>query len=166
MAFTNVQAVIYSNLHCSQHVKISFVNPVQTIETNKLVTAIRRSFPTVQGIYLFGSFATASASTASDVDIAVLLPHQIAKQNRNLYLSELHLALEKQLKRSVDLVNLRLVSTVLQQQVIEHGQLLDCQDQYALAEFEMLTSSFYQKLNEERKEILQDFWETARAYNV
>lgn len=158
--------MIYSSLHCSQHVKISFVNHVQIIETNKLVTAIRRSFPTVQGIYLFGSFATASANTASDIDIALLLPHQIAKQNRNLYLSELHLALEKQLHRSVDLINLRLVSTVLQKQVIESGQLLDCQDQYAIAEFEMLTMSFYQKLNEERKEILQDFWETARAYNV
>ncbi len=142
------------------------MNHLQTIETNKLVTAIRLHFPAVQGIDLFGSFATASASTASDVDIALLLPHQIAKQNRNLYLSELHLALEKQLHRSVDLINLRLVSTVLQKQVIESGRLLDCQDQYAIAEFEMLTMSFYQKLNEERKEILQDFWETARAYNV
>ncbi len=149
-----------------QHVKINSVSSVQTIEKNMLVAAIRQCFPTVQGIYLFGSFATASANAASDVDIAVLLPHQIAKQHRNLYLSELHLTLEKQLERSVDLVNLRLVSTVLQQQVIEHGQVLDCQDQYALAEFEMLTCSFYQKLNEERKEILQDFWETARAYNV
>ena len=74
--------------------------------------------------------------------------------------------LEKQVNRSVDLINLRLVSTVLQKQVIEYGKVLACQDQYALQEFEMLTLSFYQKLNEERKEILQSFWDTGRAYHV
>ena len=40
------------------------------------------------------------------------------------------------------------------------------QDQYAVDEFEMLTLSFYQKLNEERKELLDDFWKTGKVYNV
>ena len=142
------------------------MNTKQTIETSALVTTIRQYFPTVQGVYLFGSFATNDVHEKSDVDIALLLPHQIAKQNRNLYLTELHLMLEKQVNRSVDLINLRLVSTVLQKQVIEYGKVLACQDQYALQEFEMLTLSFYQKLNEERKEILQSFWDTGRAYHV
>ncbi len=145
---------------------INTVNTAQTIEPMQLVTSIKQCFPAVQGIYLFGSFATASVSTESDVDIALLLPHQIAKQSGNLALSNLQMRLEQQLNRSVDLINLRLVSTVLQMQVVETGHLLDRADPYAIAEFEMLTLSFYQKLNEERKEILQVFWETGRAYQV
>jgi hypothetical protein len=43
---------------------------------------------------------------------------------------------------------------------------LYCANQYAADEFEMLTLSYYQKLNEERKEILQSFFQTKRAYNV
>jgi len=145
---------------------INTVNTAQTIEPMQLVASIKQCFPAVQGIYLFGSFATASVSTESDVDIALLLPHQIARQSGNLVLSNLQMRLEQQLNRTVDLINLRLVSTVLQMQVVETGQLLDRADPYAIAEFEMLTLSFYQKLNEERKEILQVFWETGRAYQV
>ncbi len=140
------------------------VNSVQAIDTTQLLTSIRQSFPTVQGIYLFGSFATGSASSDSDVDIALLLPHLLAKQSGSLALTKLHMTLEQQLSRPVDLINLRQVSTVLQMQVVENGRLLDTADPYAIAEFEMLTLSFYQKLNEERKELLQDFWKTGRAY--
>jgi len=32
--------------------------------------------------------------------------------------------------------------------------------------FEMLTLSFYQKLNEERRDILEQFYQTGRAYDV
>jgi predicted nucleotidyltransferase len=142
------------------------VSSAQTIEPKQLVASIKQCYPAVQGIYLFGSFATGSVSIESDVDIALLLPHQIAKQSASLALSNLHMMLEQQLNRSVDLINLRLVSTVLQMQVVETGRLLDRADPYAIAEFEMLTLSFYQKLNEERKEILQDFWKTGRAYQV
>ena len=39
-------------------------------------------------------------------------------------------------------------------------------DNDAVAEFEMLTLSYYQKLNEERQAILEAFHETGRAYAV
>jgi hypothetical protein len=39
-------------------------------------------------------------------------------------------------------------------------------DAYAKDEFKMLTLSFYQKLNEERAGILEDFYRTKRAYPV
>jgi hypothetical protein len=41
-------------------------------------------------------------------------------------------------------------------QIIDKGKLIFCANQYAKNEFEMLTLSFYQKLNEERKGILED----------
>jgi len=46
------------------------------------------------------------------------------------------------------------------------GKVIFCNDENARLEFEMLTLSFYQKLNEERKEILEDFYKTRRAYPV
>jgi uncharacterized protein len=66
----------------------------------------------------------------------------------------------------VDLINLRLVSTVLQKEIITNGRRLYTNDEYATEEFEMLTYSFYQKLNQERGEILAQFNQTGRAYAV
>ena len=60
----------------------------------------------------------------------------------------------------------RRVSTVFQKEIVATGRLLFCADENAVAEFEMLTLSFYQKLNEERKEILEEFERTGKAYDV
>ena len=100
----------------------------------------------------------------SDIDIAVLLPPVEAKRVGALALGDLHLALTAALGRDVDLLNARLVSTVFQKAII--CELLYCGDRYAVDEFEMLTLSYYQKLNEERAGILAAFRETGRAYDV
>jgi hypothetical protein len=81
-------------------------------------------------------------------------------------LTPCHYALAEALGRPVDLLNAREVSTVLQKEIVESGRLLYCADDDAVAEFEMLTLSHYQKLNEERKAILEAFQETGRAYAV
>jgi hypothetical protein len=81
-------------------------------------------------------------------------------------LSVCHDALVKALNRPVDLLNAREVSTVLQKEIVQAGRLLYCRDENAVAEFEMLTLSLYQKLNEERKAILDSFRATGRAYDV
>ncbi|MGB3218855.1 MAG: hypothetical protein WBD79_15760, partial [Anaerolineae bacterium] len=64
----------------------------------------------------------------------------------------------------VDLVNGREVSTVFQKEIIRSGRRIYTADDNAVAEFEMLTLSYYQKLNEERAAILQVFRETGKAY--
>jgi hypothetical protein len=51
-------------------------------------------------------------------------------------------------------------------QVIAAERLLYAADPAAAEEFEMLALSFYQKLNEERTEILEDFRRTKRAWPV
>ena len=123
-------------------------------------------YPAAQGIYLFGSYGTENQWPTSDVDIALLLPHAQAGREKHLNLSPCCLELESALRREVDLVNLRQVSTVFQKEVIAEGRLIFCADTRALDEFEMLAISFYQKLNEERREILEAFFRTGRAYAV
>jgi len=130
---------------------------------NKIVLAHN---PDVQGVYLFGSYGTENQWPGSDVDIALLLPHAQAGLKSNLHLSPCRMDLESALRREVDLVNLRQVTTVFQKEIIAEGQLIYCADSYAVDEFEMMVISFYQKLNDERREILEAFFRTGRAYAV
>jgi len=131
-----------------------------------LVGIILRDFPSAQAIYLFGSHARAEQRTQSDIDLAVLLPADVARAAGDLRLSDTAVALSKQARRDVDLVNLRLVSTVFQNEIIHTGVLLCCNDEPARQEFEMLALSSYIKLSEEREEILRQFRQTKRAYDV
>jgi predicted nucleotidyltransferase len=130
-----------------------------------IVRDVLAYYPAVQGIYLFGSYGTADERPDSDVDIALLLPPNEAKRAGHLALSDLHHHLSTALSRDVDLLNAPLVSTVFQKAII-FGELIYCADRYAVDEFEMLTLSYYQKLNEERAEILAEFQRTGRAYTV
>ncbi|MCP4418295.1 MAG: nucleotidyltransferase domain-containing protein [Chloroflexi bacterium] len=132
----------------------------------QIIQTILTHFPQVQAVYLFGLYGTGAERPFSDVDIAILLPPEIAKAAGSLLLGDLHLALAELLGREVDLVNLRQVSTVFQKEITLSGRQIYCADAYATDEFEMLVLSFYQKLNEERREILAAFAETGRAYEV
>jgi hypothetical protein len=70
------------------------------------------------------------------------------------------------LGKPVDLLNAREAPTVLQKEIIESDRRLYSADDDAVAEFEMLTLSYYQELNEERRAILESFQESGRAYEV
>lgn len=126
------------------------------IDSQKLSEIILKYHPNCQAIYLFGSFAAGQETKNSDVDIAVLLPHLESKEISSFAMSKVLNEIEITLNKDVDLLNLRAVSTVFQIQITNKGQLIFCADKYAKDEFEMLVLSFYQKLNEERKEILED----------
>jgi predicted nucleotidyltransferase len=135
-------------------------------ETDVIVRTILEHYPSAQAIYLFGTYGTADEWPDSDVDIAVLLPPEDARRWPQLTLTPCHYALADVLGRPVDLLNARAVSTVFQKEIVKSGRRLYCADDYAAAEFEMLTLSYYQKLNEERQAILKAFQETGRAYAV
>jgi len=135
-------------------------------EMKDLVDIILRDFLSAQAIYLFGSHARGEQRPESDIDLAVLLPANAARAAGALRLSDTALALSRQARRDVDLVNLRLASTVFQNQVVHTGLLLYCGDEQARQEFEMLTLSSYIKLSEERADIPRQFRETRRAYDV
>lgn len=131
-----------------------------------IIRTILEIQPNTQAIYLFGSFGTENEWPNSDVDIALLLPHSTAKTVGSFLMSELQVDLETLLKKEVDLINLRQVSTVFQKEIIANNRRIFCADQYAADEFEMLVLSFYQKLNQERQGILNEFQKSGRAYSV
>ena len=131
----------------------------------EIIRTVLTYYPSIQGIYVFGSYGSGDPLPDSDVDIALLLPHEQAKEEKNLMLSQCRFDLEKVLKKQVDLLNARQVSTVFQKEII-FGDLIFCSNANAVDEFEMLTLSYYQKLNEERSGILDAFMRTARAYEV
>jgi len=136
------------------------------MDTRTIVNAVTAAYPRVQAIYLFGSYGTEDEWPNSDIDIALLLPPVEAKAAGSLALGELHLGRQRLLGRDVDLINLRRASTVLQKEVVVADRRIFCADAYAADEFEMMTLSFYAKLGDERREILEQFRETGRAYSV
>ena len=135
-------------------------------ETDKIITTVLKYYPDVQAVYLFGSYGTDGAWPNSDVDIAVLLPHEKSPQAGSLLMSDLRFELERLLRKGVDLINLRQVPTVLQKEVVMDDRRICQSDEYAADEFEMLTLSYYQKLNEERREILEGILADGRIYKV
>jgi predicted nucleotidyltransferase len=123
-------------------------------EQEAIIRTVLEHYPGTQAIYLFGSYAAEQEWPESDVDIALLLPAEEAKKVGSLLMADLRFALESLLKKEVDLINLRRVPTVLQKEVVAAECRIYEGDRLAAEEFEMLTLSYYQKLNEERAEII------------
>lgn len=130
-----------------------------------IIKTVLAYYPAVEGIYLFGSFVENSVRPDSDIDIALLLPHEQAKKEKSFILSNCRFNLEENLRQKVDLLNARQVSTVFQKEII-FGELIYCGSRHAADEFEMLTLSYYQRLNQERAEIIKEFQKTRRAFAV
>jgi predicted nucleotidyltransferase len=103
-------------------------------------------------VYLFGSYASGTETSASDIDIAVLGNKKIPSLTRWQLQSELADALAC----DVDLVDLLSASTVMQNQIIHHGLCLYETENSAVL-FDMQVMSMYQHLNDERADILAQF---------
>lgn len=93
---------------------------LQKLLTGPALDALRAAFPDALAIYAHGSQVQGTETPDSDVDLAVLLP---------AYASPLHLwevagSVADLLGWSVDLLDLRAASTVMQYQVITRGQRL------------------------------------------
>ncbi len=128
-----------------------------------IVGILLRFFPDLQAIYLFGSYGTNDVTDSSDVDIAMLLPPEHAYSVSSGQLFEARCELEQVLRRNVDLVNLREANTVFRHEIIKDLRRIYCADSYAADVFEMLCMSFYQKLNQERAEILDEIRKSGRV---
>lgn len=131
-----------------------------------IIDTVQKHYPDVQAIYLFGSYGTEEEWPQSDADIALLLPPEKAKQAGSVGATALHGALVNLLGRSVDLINVRQVPTVLQKEILSADRRIFCADSYAADEFEMLVLSFYQKLNEERAGVMAAGVGEGRFYDV
>ncbi|SJM94590.1 conserved hypothetical protein [Crenothrix polyspora] len=129
-----------------------------------LTQTVLAAYPDTQAIYLFGSWGTEDEWPTSDLDMAVLLPPKQAKDVNFWAWMDLAMRLEAIIHKKVDLLNVRQVSTVFQKEVIMADRRIYTGNEYAADEFEMLTLSFYQKLNQERAEILADGLQSGRFY--
>jgi uncharacterized protein len=132
----------------------------------RIVRIIQEHYPAARAIYLFGSYGTADEWPDSDVDIAVLLPPDEAKRAGFMGMSEARFAIERSIGRDVDLANLRQVSTVFQKEIVMADRRIFSADAYTADEFEVQVLSRYQKLNEERAEILAEGLRSGRFYKV
>lgn len=119
-----------------------------------LVEKILHAFPKAQGIWLFGSMAAGDAAGDSDIDLAILLPPGAPGPSRADH--ELRMELAQVAGRDVDLVRLRDLSSVFANEIVSHGRRIWEGDPRAMDEFEMNSLSSWQKLNQERAEILED----------
>jgi predicted nucleotidyltransferase len=130
------------------------------MQLDGVVDILRERVPGCVAIYLFGSHAAGTASSDSDVDLAVLAPAPLADEER------WHLAqtLAVALGRDVDLVDLRRASAVMRVQVIDAGKLLFESDVSLRQEFEATALSDYARLNEERRGILDDIRARGSVY--
>ncbi len=112
------------------------------------------------GIYVFGSWGTASERGDSDLDLAVL-SRQVLAAARTWNIAQ---ELAGLAGRNVDLVDLHAASTVMRVQVIAYGERLFCGDEGQCTEFEDMTFSDYARLNEERAGILEDIQRRGSIY--
>lgn len=136
------------------------------MDTNVIIEKVLSCFPALQALYLFGSSVIGGEHPGSDVDVAILLAPEEAAQAGNMGMSDLRFDLEDALGKTVDLINLRTASTVLSKEIITEGKRIYTGDERSSEEFEVLTISLYQKLNDERGEILDEFRKTGRAYKL
>lgn len=83
-----------------------------------IVTFLRQRFSHISAIYIFGSQAQGTADKRSDVDLAVLVDESIDP----LFLWETAEQLAIQLNCDVDLIDLRMASTVMQYQIVLTGR--------------------------------------------
>jgi len=139
------------------------MNPSLTSQQQKLVYQILNNHSLTQSIYLFGSWGTEHQTQHSDLDIAVLLPPEIAQHVDPWEWLALSQALANAAGvEKADLINLRQVDTVLRKEVIAADRRIYCADESAALEFEALTLSLYHQLQYERKDIIDDAIRTGR----
>jgi predicted nucleotidyltransferase len=134
--------------------------------TVMIVEVVRRRYPDLQAAYLFGTFGTKDEWPDSDVDIALLLPASSAKKAGSLAMGECWGELRSLLGKEVDLINLRRVDTVFQNEILNTARELFVGDRNAADEFLLLVMSLYQKLTAERAEIVREIMRTGRVYDV
>jgi len=113
-------------------------------------------------IYLFGSYAKGTEHASSDIDIAYMSDVVLSDYERFMFAEEL----ASELNRDVDLVDLKLATTVFQTQIIATGKLIYCTDELLKMKFEMLTLKMYAKLNEERQVVLDKIRESGEVYET
>lgn len=124
-----------------------------------LINRIKSSLPHVLAIYVFGSQLTGYANEHSDLDLAVLIDGHV----KTYELWDLASQLSEIAGCDVDLLNMRLASTVMQYQILQTGRTLWAK-QPDTGIFESFILSEKINLDVLRKEILDDIDQRGSIY--
>lgn len=118
---------------------------------DKVINILNKKIEGIICIYIFGSYLKSTYKKDSDIDIAFLSEEKI----NNIKRWEISSILADELKRDIDLIDLRSASTVMKAQIVFKGSSIYESDKNKREMFEMLALSDYARLNEERKEIIE-----------
>lgn len=124
-----------------------------------LINQIKSSLPNVLAIYAFGSQITGHSNEHSDLDLAVLIDGQV----ETFDLWDLASQLVEIAGCDVDLLNMRLASTVMQYQILQTGRTLWAKQPDA-GIFESFILSEKINLDVLRKELLEDIDQRGSIY--
>ena len=127
---------------------------------DEIVAMLKSAIPDLLAVYRFGSHGSAFERKDSDIDLAVLGRRPLETER----VWDLGQKLASRLGREVELIDLVRASTVLQAQVVAHGERLFCADPAYCETFEDYILSAYVHLNEERREILSDVMQRGSVY--
>lgn len=133
-------------------------------EVDTTVDSVLSAFPATEAVYRFGSWGTAWQRSESDLDLAVLLPHELANrvdQSDWLRLNG-EIANVSRTDR-VDLVNLRKATTDFQAEVLRTGEVVYCRDDDARLAFETLILNMHHDLNHRRAGLYEDIMKRGRV---
>ncbi len=135
------------------HIKFTLTDSAEVVST------LRSAFPDAIAIYAFGSRITGNTHTESDLDLAVL----VAGYADPLQLWDIANNLADKTGYSVDLLDMRAASTVMQYQVLQTGQRLWGKNLEA-GLFECFVLSEKTALNSSRATLLSDIQTRGNIY--
>lgn len=127
---------------------------------HRLILQLQKDIPGLFAVYRFGSWGTTAERADSDIDLAVLATVPFEPVRR----WEVAQQLAAIAGRNVDLVDLGAASTVMRAQAIAQGESIFCADETRCSEFENFVYSDYARLNEERREILDEIRKRGSVY--
>jgi predicted nucleotidyltransferase len=114
---------------------------------------LKREIPSLQGIYLFGTFGTEFQREDSDIDLAVLG----AQMPESVELWNVAQDIARTIHCDVDLIDLKQASTVMRFQIITEGKRIFAANKEVCDRFELQALSRYYHFNEARKELVADY---------
>src|SRR5690625_2226956 len=111
-------------------------------------------------IILFGSYAKNNARSSSNLDIAYFTEEKVTDYNRFIIAQQL----ANQLKKEVDLVDIKRIDIVFAAQIFSTGVLIYCKDKNEFIKQRMKALSMYTTLNEQRSNLLKEIDERGYIY--
>ncbi len=130
-------------------------------EKETIITILKSSIPSLQAIYLFGSFYDNSANDESDIDIAFLATELIDIK----IVWKISQKLSILLQRDVDLVELRTANTIFRYEIISNSDRI-YGNGYDVEYFETVVYSFYLRFQQERKPIVDAIYADKKVFHV